>query len=80
MKVKVDKDSSDTISADIIELDVGRISIPDGVEETIEKEAVSAVNKILQNYDGFEIEALSIDDGQINFKGSVPEVITSTQN
>lgn len=80
LKVKVEKSSAKSISADIEKISLGKIGLPEDVVNIVEAKAVPVINNILQNYNGLAIENLEISDGKMNYKGTVPTVFNTNVN
>ncbi len=67
--------SSNSIEIDIERLTVGRVSMSDEVIERVEVETVRIVNGIISPENGFHIEELQVDGGQLHYKGTLPAEI-----
>ncbi len=67
--------SSNAVDIQINQLTIGRIPLTSGITERVELETTKLVNRIISQSNGFSIEELKVEDGRLNYKGTLPKHI-----
>lgn len=57
------------------EIQIGRVSLPESIKEAVAKASGDMVERRMRQVPGVNIEKLSLEDGKVNLKGSIPNTV-----
>ena len=78
-KGKLERTSPNTIDISIETIQVGRVPLPASTVKMVESYTIGFVNALISNDNGFSIEELRIEDGQLYYKGTLPAEISGKE-
>ncbi|NJD02675.1 MAG: hypothetical protein FIA99_08795 [Ruminiclostridium sp.] len=78
-KGRLERTSANTIDISIESIQVGRVPLPSGTVKTVESYTIGFVNAFISKDNGFSIEELRIEDGQLYYKGTLPAEISGKE-
>ncbi len=64
----------------IDDLRIGMITVPQNIKEEVQRELAIMVNSIITPENGFSIEELRFEDGQLYYRGTVPSKLEALDN
>lgn len=71
--------SPNSIHIKIQTIKVGQVPLPEDIVKQVEMYTESIVNNIISKENGFSIEELRIENGQLYYKGTLPAEITGSE-